>query len=388
MRIAFYAPLKPPDHPVPSGDRTVARLLMSALRRAGHSCHLVSQFCSYDGTGNTERQQRLQDIGARLALRLQRRWQRLPEDQRPELWFTYHVYHRAPDLLGPVLSSAMGIPYVVAEASFAPRQATGPWALGHAATARALRMADLVVTLNPDDVDGVSPLLRSPDQHLRLPPFVDARPFQPLVVARDVLRSRLCRRLGIAATTPLLLTVAMMRQKDKLASFTVLADAMRRLTGDHWHLLVVGDGPAMPQVRRAFAPLASRTTFLGKHSKARLRALCVCADLCVWPAVGEAWGMALLEAQAAGIPVVAGRNEGVASVVAHGKTGMLVPMGNASMLARAIAALLQDRRRLKRHSIAARLRITRQHDLIRASLVLEQALLRVRAKKELRRPCA
>jgi hypothetical protein len=30
MRIAFYAPLKPPDHPIASGDRTVARMLLTA----------------------------------------------------------------------------------------------------------------------------------------------------------------------------------------------------------------------------------------------------------------------------------------------------------------------------------------------------------------------
>jgi hypothetical protein len=34
MRIAFYAPLKSPDHPVPSGDRLLARLLVDALRGA------------------------------------------------------------------------------------------------------------------------------------------------------------------------------------------------------------------------------------------------------------------------------------------------------------------------------------------------------------------
>ena len=36
MRIAFYAPMKPPNHPVPSGDRTMARLMMAALELAGH----------------------------------------------------------------------------------------------------------------------------------------------------------------------------------------------------------------------------------------------------------------------------------------------------------------------------------------------------------------
>ena len=44
----------------------------------------------------------------------------------PELWFTYHLYHKAPDWLGPRIAGALGIPYVVAEASFAPKQAGGP----------------------------------------------------------------------------------------------------------------------------------------------------------------------------------------------------------------------------------------------------------------------
>ena len=48
MRIAFYAPLKPPDHPVPSGDRRVAQLFFEAVRLAGHEPLLASRFRSYD----------------------------------------------------------------------------------------------------------------------------------------------------------------------------------------------------------------------------------------------------------------------------------------------------------------------------------------------------
>ncbi len=70
LKIAFYAPLKPPDHPIPSGDRRVAQLLMSALRHAGHEVRLVSRFRSRDGLGDRQRQLRLQRIGRRLASRL------------------------------------------------------------------------------------------------------------------------------------------------------------------------------------------------------------------------------------------------------------------------------------------------------------------------------
>ncbi len=50
MRIAFYAPLKSPAHPVPSGDRRIARALLQALALGGHETMLVSSFRSFDAT--------------------------------------------------------------------------------------------------------------------------------------------------------------------------------------------------------------------------------------------------------------------------------------------------------------------------------------------------
>ena len=60
MRIAFYAPLKPADHPTPSGDRRIGRLFLDALRRAGHQPFVASRLRSYDGAGDTRRQARLE----------------------------------------------------------------------------------------------------------------------------------------------------------------------------------------------------------------------------------------------------------------------------------------------------------------------------------------
>lgn len=59
MRIAFHAPLKPPDSDRPSGDRTMARLLVRALGRGGHQVEIASRMRSRDGTGIPERQRRL-----------------------------------------------------------------------------------------------------------------------------------------------------------------------------------------------------------------------------------------------------------------------------------------------------------------------------------------
>src|SRR5215218_4900626 len=100
MRVAFYAPLKSPDHPVPSGDRRVARLLLDALRLAGHEPFVASRLRAHDGEGDPERQQRLAAIGRHMADRLLCRWRRHP-NETPELWLTYHLYYKAPDWLGP-----------------------------------------------------------------------------------------------------------------------------------------------------------------------------------------------------------------------------------------------------------------------------------------------
>ncbi len=162
MRIAFYAPLKPPHDPVPSGDRRVARLLIDALGAAGHEVELASIFRSRDSAGEPRRQRRLEGLGGHLAERLVRRYRARPPAMRPEAWMTYHLYYKAPDWLGGPVTEALGIPYIVVEGSHAPKRAGGPWDLGHQATARALGLADAIIALNRDDMECVRPLVADP----------------------------------------------------------------------------------------------------------------------------------------------------------------------------------------------------------------------------------
>jgi hypothetical protein len=139
VRVAFYAPLKVPSHGTPSGDRRVAALYVEALQQAGHRVELASSLSSYDPRGNPERQAALRAQGLATAEQLVRQLQSGAQESRPDLWFTYHVYYKAPDWLGPHVSRALGIPYVIAEASHAPKRAGGPWNLGHEASAEAMR---------------------------------------------------------------------------------------------------------------------------------------------------------------------------------------------------------------------------------------------------------
>ncbi|MGH7096981.1 MAG: glycosyltransferase family 4 protein [Stellaceae bacterium] len=346
MRIAFYAPMKPPDHPVPSGDRSIARLFLRALARAGHEPFLAARLRSYDGQGDPQRQARLAALGERLAQRFCQRHR----DNPPDLWFTYHLYHKAPDWIGPAVAARFAIPYVVAEASSATRQAAGPWALGHRAVAAALARAGAVIGINPADRAGVLPLLADPARWIALGPFLDASLYQ---APR--------RRAGPGPLR--LITVAMMREGAKLASYRLLGAALRRVRDLPWSLDIVGDGPARAAAAAALAGLGDRLRWHGQLDARALARRLAAADLFVWPAIDEAFGMALLEAQASGLPAVAGDNGGVGAIVAPGVTGLLVPPGEAGAFAAAVRRLIADPALCARFGRAAQRQVRRAHDL-------------------------
>ncbi|HET6521061.1 MAG TPA: glycosyltransferase family 4 protein [Geminicoccaceae bacterium] len=338
--VAFYAPLKPPDHPVPSGDRRVARALMAALERAGERVEPASRLRSYDRDGDAARQRRIERVGAWAAARLVRRYRARPAAERPRAWLTYHVYHKSPDWIGPAVCRALGLPYLIAEASFAPKRAGGRWAHGHAAAEAAIRSADVALAMTEADAAGLRPLVAPPAELRRLPPFLDAAPYAAARAEREAHRAALAARLGLDPGVPWLLTVAMMRDDAKRESYALLAAALAGLAARDWRLVVVGDGPARAPVEAGFDP--GRTAFLGALPGEELPAVYAACDLYAWPALREAYGMAHVEAQAAGLPVVAGREGGVPEVVRDGITGVLAPPRDPAAFARALAGLLGD----------------------------------------------
>ncbi len=370
MSIAFYAPLKPPNHPVPSGDRLIANLLLQALDSGGHAPILVARFRSYEGRGDIGRQRRLKLVGERLAQRLLARLRRLEGSQRPRLWVTYHLYHKAPDWIGPTVSRALGIPYVVIEGTVAPKQTNGPWREGFAAATQAIVEADLVIAINSSDVPCVRSVLKDPGRLVQLKPFIDLSSFEPPPVAAER-RARLASELGIPTDRPWLITVAMMRPGNKLESYRLLAKALESLGDAGWHLLVVGDGRAQGQVEAAFERVEpGRVSFLGKKPRREIAALLGVCDLFLWPAVAEPLGMAMLEAHAAGLAVVAGGSGGVSDIVRHGESGLLTPPGDARAFAAASAALLKDGERRRAMGQRARARVRSEHSVEAAAAAL------------------
>ena len=367
MKIAFYTPMKPPDAPRPSGDRTIARLLLQAMAIAGHEATVASTVRSYLATPSDR--ERLKQIERQAADDAGRLTERLSPDP-PDLWFTYHLFHKAPDLIGPPVCRALGLPYAVAEASFAPKRAAGPWAARHAQVRDALGLADHIFFLNPADEACVLPELKTGATHSRLSVPV-AVPADREPDCRDVYRRRLAREWRLPDEAVWVLAVGMMRPGDKLASYALLAESWAKCADLPAHLLIVGDGPARADVRQLFSSSADRVSFLGMLEPADLNSVFRVTDLFFWPGVNEAVGMALLEAMAAGLPVATGPWGSVAQEIESGTGGFVARTGDE--FATAIGSLVVDPDLRRTMGAAAREHVLRRHSLSAAAAALTSA---------------
>jgi glycosyltransferase involved in cell wall biosynthesis len=368
-RIAFYAPMKAPDHPVPSGDRRIGRLLMDALAMIpGVRVDLACRFRSRDSTG--QKAARVQALGARCAEALLRRYNAHPET-KPNLWLTYHLYYKAPDWIGPQVASALKIPYVVAEASLSSKRMHGVFAPASAAVARALQGAALSLSFNPVDAETLARFVPGLRQE-PLAPFLDLTPYRAAADERLAARADLAARYDLPLETPWLLAVGMMRAGDKAASFRLLAEALVPLQDRPWSLLLVGNGPMRADLATAFAPFGDRVRWLGALPENSLPSVYAACDWLVWPAINEAIGMALLEAQAAGLPVIAGAAGAIPTLIADGETGFLAPVGDRAAFTERVGAALVTAPEPFR--VAALVRTAARHGLPAASAHLAELL--------------
>ena len=165
----------------------------------------------------------------------------------------------------------------------------------------------------------------------------------------------------------------MMRAGDKVASYRALADTLSQLADLPWRLVVAGDGSGRAEVEAALErAVPGRACFLGTLEARQLASTYAACDLYAWPAVNEAYGMSLLEAQAAGVPVVAVATRGVPDVVIDGRTGVLAK--DVAALPEALRALLTDQRRREKMGKEAAAFIHRERSLDAAAQRLGKIL--------------
>jgi glycosyltransferase involved in cell wall biosynthesis len=398
MKIAFYAPMNAPDVGAASGDRSLARLFMRALRELGHDVEVTAQTSTYSSTPKDFKLRLVQahleagfiiardgrassdrsgiNDGAAPTIAISRASKNEADEKKPkkpgitpDLWFTYHVYYRAPDVIGPRVPHVFGIPYLIAEASDAPKHKTTEWADAYRRAHDAIAQADRVFAMTAHDRACLAQFVE-PSRLIDLPPFIHAAPFRAWRGRQNEARDRL-RSQGIALDGPVLVTVGMMRHRKKLASYQMLADALSMVVGRPWTLLVIGDGPARPDVETAFFKFGpDRVRFAGARAPDEMPIFFTASDIYVWPGVEEAFGLAFLEAQATGLPAIAQDTRGIPSVVERGITGILTPVGDTRVFADAISSLLDDSKRRSQLGAAAMTRIDQRHTLEHAKAIL------------------
>ncbi len=366
-RIAFYAPVKPPDHPIPSGDREISKLLMKAMEHAGHEVELASRYIAYQKRPGDELFATRKAGGQAEAEKLLERYRSMSPDERPQVWFTYHTYCKAPDHLGPAISEELGIPYVTAEACRTRQNSDADWQKGRDIVQDAIRHARLNFCLKPSDKDYLSSLLSTLETIVDLPPFVD----ESLILSGN----RSPGASFFANDDPVIITVGMMREGKKFECYEILSNALRGLGHFNWNLTVVGEGPERAAVERLFSFVPSgHIHWAGLVDPQEVHRLMAGSDIFAWPGYREPIGMVYLEAQTVGLPVAAMASLGVPTVVKDRLTGLLSEELDINAYGRNIERLLNDADLRSRLGKAGKEHVQQHHGIDAAARLISTSL--------------
>lgn len=370
MKIAFYAPFKPLDHPRPSGDLITALGLTGYLRGRGHVIEVASRF-------------RARHLASRPWLwpkALAEAWRAgragREDEGRADVWLTHHAYYKSPDVIGPWASRRMGAPYAIFQGIYSTKRRKDPstW-LGFQLNRRSLLAADAVFTNRLADLHNLRRLL--PEERLcYVAPGID-----PAAFTRDGAAGAALKATWGAGGRPVILSVAMFRDDVKSKGLRYLIKRLGRLQRD-FLLALAGDGETRDELHAlARERLPGRHVFLGQVERKRLRDVYSAADLFVFPGIRESLGMVYLEAQAAGLPVVAFDNGGIPEVTRPGETAILTPMYDDTAFLDAVEGLLGAPERRAAMGEAAARYVRERHDAARNFGVVETRLIELAGRR-------
>ncbi len=206
----------------------------------------------------------------------------------------------------------------------------------------------------------------------------------PLVAAT---RDELCREFDLPPDAIVIGSIGqLIRRKGHAVLLQAVAAIRPRFP--RLHVLVFGRGPLEGQLRRQLAALDLQPVVQLVGFRSNVRHYLPAFDLVVHPALAEGLGVALLEAAAAGVPIVASATGGIVDLVKHEETGLLVQPGDAADLAAAIERMLLDPHLRSQCSNAARQLIARQfthEQMVTGNLAVYHEVLSERGASRRRR---
>lgn len=217
-----------------------------------------------------------------------------------------------------------------------------------------LKLPDLVAVLAKCELDAYRQFV--PEQNLvLLPNGIDVKPFAqvPTVMSR--------------ADHPLRLVYVGRLAREKGLYETLQGVRLALELGVDARLVVAGQGAEEGRLKRYAQALgiASRVSFAGAVSGRDKVMLLAGSDVMILPSYAEALPYALLEAMAAGVPVIATPVGAIPDVVTEGTHGCLIAPRDGKAMAQAIAYMSADRERLSWMSRACRLRIRAAYSIQR-----------------------
>ena len=305
-------------------------------------------------------------------------------DTAADLWFTYHSYYKAPDLLGPTVSRKLNLPYVIFQGIYSTKRRR-QWKAkpGFYLNKKSLCAANHVFTNKSVDLLNLKRLLPENRVTYVAPGIV------PGEFSFDERARKQLRRKWNVENEPVIFSAAMFRSDVKTEGLTWVIRACGELDrqGQDFRLVIAGDGREKERIRQTAAEhVADRALFLGNIPRKEMYGYYSAADVFVFPGIRESLGMVFLEAQSCGLPVVAFNNAGVPEAVQDGETGLLVPMYAQEPFVDAINRLIVDKNLRQQMGRAAKSYIREFHDLNKNYQALERSLHAIVKRRNQRPP--
>jgi sugar transferase (PEP-CTERM/EpsH1 system associated) len=260
-------------------------------------------------------------------------WLKLVRLMKRERVDVLHTHLFGSNTLGRLLGRLAGVPVIVAHEHWSTKASREVW------VDRALyRLSDRILVPSAASKEMVIKAEGIPANRID----VVYNGVDTAIFGQSGGRKEVRSELNIPADATVLGIVG--RLSEEKGGVDVLIRAVARLskTNPNLRLLVVGDGPLRSSLEALAVGSAPSGTFIFTGTRNDVAHLLSAMDLFVLPSLNEALPIVVLEAMAAGLPVIATRVGGVPEIVDHEKTGLLVQPGSEDALHSALDRLISD----------------------------------------------